>query len=105
MASVHGLEHVERLAAAHLAYHDAIRTHPKRVANQVADRDLALAFDVGWSCFETNEVPLVQLQLDRVLDGHDSLVLGDETRHDIEQGGLACASSAADQDVEPSPHA
>ena len=47
VAGVHGLEHVERLAAADLADDDPVGSHAQRVAHQVADGDLALALDVG----------------------------------------------------------
>src|SRR5207253_959388 len=46
VAGVHGLEHVESLAAPALPHHDPVGPHPQRVADQVADADLALALDV-----------------------------------------------------------
>ena len=46
VAGVHGQQHVQRFGAAHLANHDARRTHAQRVADQVADADFADAFDV-----------------------------------------------------------
>ena len=46
VAGGHRLEHVEGLAAAHLADDDAVGAHPQGVADQVADGDLALALDV-----------------------------------------------------------
>jgi len=45
MARIHRLEHVQRLAAAALADHDPIWTHPERVDHQVADGDAASALD------------------------------------------------------------
>ena len=41
VAGVHGLEHVEGLAAAALADHDAVGAHAQGVLDEVADRDLA----------------------------------------------------------------
>ena len=75
VAGVHGLEHVEGLAAAALADDDAVRPHAQRVAHQVADRDCALALDVGRPGLELHHVVLLELQLGRVLDGDDALVV------------------------------
>ena len=49
MAGVHGLEHVDRLRAAHLPHHDAIGTHSQRVTNQISDADLAGTLGVRWA--------------------------------------------------------
>ena len=70
---VHGLQHVERLGAAHLAHDDAVRPHAQSVAHQVALRHLALALDVRRPRLEPHDVRLLQLQLRRVLDGDDAL--------------------------------
>src|ERR1700733_1316913 len=99
MAGVHGLQHVECLAAAALAYHDAVGPHAQGVAHQVADRDLALALDVGRARLERHEVGMVQLQLGGILDRHDAFALGDEVGEDVEQGGLARAGAARDHHV------
>ena len=74
MTGVHGLEHVEGLAATDLTDDDAVGTHTQRVAHQVADLDLALALDVGRAGFERQHVVLVELELLGVLDGDDALV-------------------------------
>ncbi len=73
---VHGLQHVERLGAAHFADHDAIRTHSQAIAKQLALRHLSLPFDVGRPCLESYDVRLLQLQFGRVLDGDDALGRG-----------------------------
>ena len=41
MASVHGLQHVERFGSANLTDDDTVGTHPERIAYQIALRDLA----------------------------------------------------------------
>ena len=46
VARVHRLEHVQRLGAADLADDDPVGAHAQRVADELADRDLALALDV-----------------------------------------------------------
>ena len=73
---VHRLEHVERLGAADLADDDAVGPHAQRVAHEVADRDLALALDVLRARLEPHDVPLLELQLGRVLDRDDPVRLG-----------------------------
>ena len=47
VAGVHGLQHVQRLFAAHLAQDDAVGTHAQGVDHQLALADGALAFQVG----------------------------------------------------------
>ena len=46
VAGVHGLEHVQRLAAAALPDDDPVGPHAQGVADELADRDRALALDV-----------------------------------------------------------
>ena len=78
MAGVHGLEHVEGLAATALTDDDAVGAHAQRVAHQVADGDLAPALDVLRAGLEADDVALVERELDRVLDGDDALAVRDE---------------------------
>ena len=80
VAGVHRLEHVERRGVADLADDDAVGAHAQRVADQVADLDLALALDVRRAGLEPQHVLLVELELGGVLDRDDALVLGDERR-------------------------
>ena len=76
VARVHRLEHVERLGAADLADDDAVRPHAQRVADELADRDLALALDVLRPRLEPQHVALVEPELGGVLDRDDPLVSG-----------------------------
>ena len=100
VAGVHRLEHVERLGAADLADDDPVGPHAERVADQVADADLALALDVRRARLERDDVPLLQLQLGRVLDRDDPLVAGDEGGDGVQERRLAGAGAARDEDVE-----
>ena len=68
VAGVHGLEHVERLARAALPDHDAVGPHAQAVADELANRDGALALDVRRSRLEGDDVLLPQLELGGVLD-------------------------------------
>ena len=105
VAGVHRLEHVERLTATALSNDDAIGTHAQRVDDQLADRDAALAVDVGRTSLETADMLLVQLQLGRILDGDDALVDRDETRADVEKSRLAGTRATGHQDVRAREHA
>ena len=100
VAGVHGLEHVEGLAGAALADHDAVGAHTQGVADQVADGDLTLALDVRRAGLEGQHVLLVELELLGVLDGDDALVVGDERRQHVERRRLTGAGTAGDHDVE-----
>ena len=47
----------------------------------------------------------MELQLGRVLDRHDALLVADEAREHVEQRRLSGAGAAADDPVQPRPHA
>ena len=89
VAGVHRLQHVERLAAAHLADDDAVGPHAQRVADQIALRDLAASFQTGGAGFQPHDVRLLQLQFRGVLDGDDALADIDQPRQRVQQRGLA----------------
>ena len=40
MASIHGLQHIQRLASADLTHHNALRSHTQGGLDQIPDRDL-----------------------------------------------------------------
>ena len=103
VAGRHRLEHVEGLAAADLADDDAVGAHAQRVADQVADGDLALALDVRRAGLQPDDVLLLELEFGGVLDGDDALVLRDQPGEGVEQRGLAGARGAGDDDVEAGP--
>ena len=105
MAGVHRLQHVERFFAADLADDDAIGAHTQGVDHQLPLADRALAFDVRRARLEPRHVLLVELQLGRVLDRDDALLVADEAGQHVEQRRLAGAGAAADQHVQARPHA
>ena len=100
LAGHHRLDHVERLARTTLADDDPVGSHVEGVPQEVADRDLAGALGVGRAGLEGHDVLLAELELGRVLDRDDPLVLGDERREDVEERRLAGARAARDEDVE-----
>ena len=101
VAGRHRLEHVQRLARAALADDDPVGSHVHRVPQQVPDRDLALAFEVGRPRLERDDVVLAELELGGVLDRHDPLVVRDERRQDVERRGLAGPGATGHEQVEP----
>src|SRR4028118_1980789 len=70
---VRGGGQVEALRSADLAEDDAIGAHAERVLDEIADRDLALAFEVWRAGFERQPVRLLKPELGRVLDGEHAL--------------------------------
>ena len=100
VARVHRLEHVERLGAANLADDDPVGPHPERVPDEIADRDLPLALDVLRPRLEPEHVPLVELELGRVLDRDDPVAVGHRLGKGVQERRLARAGSARDQDVQ-----
>ena len=106
VAGVHGLEHVEGLAATALADDDAVGTHAQAVActrSRIVTWPLPSMF--GGRASMREHVVLVELELLGVLDGDDALVGGDERRQHVEGRRLAGAGTAGDDDVEPADHA
>ena len=97
---IHGLHHVERLAAAHLANDDAIRPHAQRISHQIPLVDLAMTFDIGRTRFELNHVGLLQLQLGRILDRDDAFGRIDHAGKRVEQRGLARSRAAGNEYVQ-----
>src|SRR5439155_5012139 len=100
MARIHRLKHVERLRPTDLTHDDPVRTHAERVPDEVANRDLAFALDVGWARLETERVALPQPELRSVFDRHDPVRVRNRLRHGIEQCGLPAAGTTRDEDLE-----
>src|SRR5271166_2162373 len=78
MPGVHRLEHVECLGAPHLADDNAVRPHAQRITDELALRDVAGAFDVGWARLHLNDMRLLKAQFDGVLDRDHPFVAVDE---------------------------
>src|SRR3546814_19565078 len=78
MAGIHRLEHVERLAGAHLAHDDPVGAHAQRVLDQVALAYFAAPFDVWRARFKPRDMRLLQLQFGRILDRYNTLAFVDE---------------------------
>ena len=83
---VHGLQHVQRLAAAYFAHDDPVGPHAEGVDDQVAGGNQAAAFDVRRPRFHPHDVFLVHDQFGRIFDGHDPLAVGDGLGQRAEEG-------------------
>ena len=105
VAGVHGLQHVDGFAAAHLPHHDAVGAHSEAVDHQLALGNLSLPLDIGGPGLQAHHVLLPELQLRRIFNGHDPLVVGDEGGQHVEKGRFPGAGASGDQDVEPRLHA
>ena len=103
VAGVHRHQHVERLGATHLADDDAGGPHAQRIADQIADADLACTLDVlaaGLQCDAIRQAA-IQLELGDLLHRHHALVEShNRSAERIQQGGLARPGLPAHQDVD-----
>ena len=89
VTGVHRLEHVECLGTANLPDDDPVGTHAKGVPDEVANRDLSLTLDVLGTRLEAEDVPLVELELRRVLDRDDPVAVGNGRRQRVQKCRLA----------------
>ena len=99
MARVQRLEEIGGLAAPDLADDDVVGPVAQRVPHQVADRDGGLGADSPG--LEPQAVGPVDPELERVLDGDDPLLLGEQLDQGIQQRGLPRSGASRDQDVPP----
>jgi hypothetical protein len=105
VAGVHGLQHVEGLAATALADDDPIGPHTQGVAHQIADGHLALALDVRWTRFQNTTCSwrsCSSLESSMVTMRSSS---GIKRRQDIQEGRLAGVGPAGHDDVQAAHHA
>ena len=73
VAGVHGLEHIERFRAAHFADDDPVRAHTQRIPHEIALGNLPTPFRRWWPGLQRDPVPLLETQLQRILDRDDAL--------------------------------
>ena len=104
MTGVHGLEHVQRLRAAALSDDDPVGSHTERVADKVADPDLACSFRIGRARLECHDVLTLDLQFGRLLNGDQPLAVGDEVGQYIQHRRLAGAGTADHDHADLAPH-
>ena len=100
MTGIHGLEHIQGLAAATFADDQPVGTHSQAVHHQVTDVDGTLAFDVGGPGLQAHHVLLAQLQLGAVFNRDNTIRIGDEAAQHIQQCRLAGACAATDDNVQ-----
>ena len=101
---VEGEQQVEALLRAHLAHDHPGRAHPQRLLHEVAEPDLAGAFEPLLSGLERDPVGVGEPQLVDLLGADHPLAARDRGREAVQHRGLAGLGAAGDQDVEPGPH-
>src|SRR5712691_780164 len=93
VARVHGLKHVEGFFSTHLPDDDAVGAHAKAVYKQLTLTDGSEPFDVRRPGLQTNDIFLRELQFGCIFDRDKTFVFWDVSRQDVQQGGLARAST------------
>lgn len=104
MAGVQRCEEVCQLSSADLADHQAIGPHSQGVPDQVGQGDRPDPLRVGWPSLQPNDVRMLRAQFAGVLDQNDPSVGVHQTEQGGQQGGLAGAGSARDQEGAPRRH-
>ena len=94
VAGIHGLKHIQSLAAAALADDNPVGAHAQRVADQVADRDRPLALHVRRTGFKPDQMLLMELEFGRVLNGDDAFAVRQKRAQNVQQRRLAGAGAA-----------
>jgi hypothetical protein len=77
MPCVECSEQLDDLSASHLADADAIRTHSQRLSYEITHGDHARAFDVRGSGLHADHVTASRVELGRVFDEDETLVIAD----------------------------
>ena len=73
MTGIHGLKHVDCLAASALAHENAVGSHAKGVLDEISNRILASALEVARARLQRNDMRLLEAKLGCILDGNDTL--------------------------------
>src|SRR6202011_340772 len=102
VTGVHGLQHIESLFAPNLTDDNAVGTHTEAVDDQLPLAYRSLAFDVGRTRFQADDVFLFQLKFRGVFNGDDPIGVGNVPGEHVEKSGFAGTGSARDQDVQAS---
>ncbi len=100
MPRIHRLKHVDHFASPYFPDDDPIGSHPQAVANQGALGDFPRTFHTGRTRLETDHMGLLKAQFCGILDGHQTLIVRDETGQYIEQGCFSAPGPTRDQDIQ-----
>ena len=98
---VEGGEQLDHLRAAHLADDDPVRSHPQGLADQVVQRQRPGPLEVGGAGLERDDVRVRRRELGGVLDDDDPFGRRDQPEQGREDGGLAGAGAAGDEERRP----
>src|SRR6185312_9920947 len=103
VARIHSLQEVERFRSTNLADDDPLGPHTKTILDKIPHPDLAFAFEVRRTRFETHNMRLLQLELGRIFASDDALIVIDRAGKAVEQCRLARTRAAGNDDVAPNP--
>ena len=78
MPGVHRLQHIKSFPAPDLPDDDPIRAHAQGIDHQFPDGKLPFTFNICRAAFQSDQVVLLQLQLSGILDGDDTLIVGNK---------------------------
>src|SRR5262245_36777930 len=98
MADIERLQEVESLPSSNLSHNDAIGAVTERGSEKFPNGDCRNRV-LRTTCLETDQVALANVDLGRILDDHDTLMIGDEITEDVEERGFARARASRDEDV------
>src|SRR5689334_6415019 len=101
MAGVESAEKIDHLRTPYLADHETVGTHPEGLPDEVVEAYGTRSFDVGRPGFEAYHMGMGRAELGRVLHQYESLGRVDEGEQRAEQGRLAAAGAAGDQEGDP----
>ena len=101
VAGVERGQQVDHLGAAHLADDQPVGPHPQRLPHQVRSVISPAPSMLAGRASSADHVRMVGPQLAGVLDQHQPLGRVDQAEQRGEQGGLARAGAAADQERQP----
>jgi hypothetical protein len=78
------LKHVDGFFASNFANDDAVRSHSKRVHDEVSLPDCPLTFDIRRPRFEPDHVMLLETQFGGVFNSHDAFTVRNEGGKNVE---------------------
>ena len=98
VAGVQRGQEVDYFGTADLAYYQTIWAHAEGLADQVSEGDFAGAFDIGRARFQADYVWVVGTEFARVFDQDQALGRVGQGEQGVEQGRLAGAGAATDEE-------
>ena len=98
-------QEIEAFGLAHLADDEPVGPHAKRLFDEPSERDLAGALEARLAALQRDEVAHVEIELERLLDGHDPLTGARGGHEGVHHRRLARVRRTRHEDVRPCQHA